>query len=179
MRVAKIKHFVKSLVEVGLENDCFDNLLVDLKEVEEKISTNIELQRYLNDSQVGLRNKQKALTAVFEDFISKHSYNFIFLLLKNNRLNWLSQIIEDSAKFNLHKRELTEIICESVVPLPAKKQLELQELFMEKLKGKVVFRNVLNEKILGGLRIRIGDSVVDSSLAGKIMRLKEKIEKLK
>ncbi|MFA6537351.1 MAG: ATP synthase F1 subunit delta [Patescibacteria group bacterium] len=178
MRIAKIKHFVKSLVEIGVENKCFDNLLADLKEVDKKISENSDLKRYLNDVQVTLAKKKQALQVVFQDFIGKLTYNFVYLLLQNNKINWLPEIIVEAGKMHLKHQDLVEVICESVIPLPNESQKELEKIFEKKVGQKIVFKNILNEKLLGGLRIKIGDSVIDSSLKGKIERLNETIEKL-
>jgi len=177
MKIVKLKHFVKSLVEIGAEQSCFDNLLADLKEVEAKINENFDLVKFLNDAQIPFAKKKKAVQIVFGDFIGKTTYNFLFLLIKNNQLNWLNEILREASNLHLKNNEIIEVVCESVVPLDNEMEKDLRKIFENKLASKIVFKNILNDKLLGGLRIRINDTVIDSSLRGKIERLREKIDK--
>jgi len=53
------------------------------------------------------------------------------------------------------------------------------QMLNPKISGLVnaILRNVINEKLIGGLKLKIHDTIIDSSVFGKIFRLKERIEK--
>lgn len=68
----------------------------------------------------------------------------------------------------------TTLLVESSIPLQ-KKQLDT---IVRKLKGDFLIsevKNIINPALLGGFRVKIGDTVSDYSLQGKIMQLKEAI----
>lgn len=178
MRMVKIKHYVRSLVEIGHENDCFDELTADLSDVDEKINQNLDFKKYLLDKQVPLARKSKALKEIFQDFISQRTYNFILLLIKDGQLDYLSEILTQAGKMSLAHRQLVEVVAESALPLSPDEEDKIKKIIAEKLGRQTVLKNIVNASLLGGLRLRIGDMVIEGSVLGKIERLKQKIESI-
>ena len=176
MKIAKIKHYAKSLIELGLEHNCYDEIIEELKSVEEKLAENLDFKKYLMNKQVTFAEKKKSLVHIFQDFLSKRTYNFLYLLIKNNKLIYLSQILQQTKKVNLKNNQVEEIVVESVVPLTTEMEKAINQIVEKKIGSSVVLRNVINESLLGGLKIIIGDRVIDGSVYGKINRLEKKIE---
>jgi len=176
MKIASIKHYAKALVEIAHENSCWDELLADLESVDVKINENLDFKKYLTDRQVSFEKKKEALETVFQDFISKKTYNFVYLLLKSGKLLSLSSIIELAKKQNLKDKDLLEVIVESVVELSPKQEKKILEVLSEKIGAKLILRNIINKELIAGVKIFFGDTEVDSSLQGKIIRLKHQIE---
>ncbi len=178
MKIAKTKHFAKSLVEIGQEQNCFSALIDDLKSVNAKFDENLDLVKYLVNKQVVFAKKKEALKHVFQDFISEKTYNFIFLLIKSDKLKFLGQIIAQAEKMSLHDGKIIEVVIESASPLNAEQEKEICKIIEKKKGVAVVSRNKIDPKLLGGMKLIIGDTVIEGSLYGKIMRLKQKIEDL-
>lgn len=176
MKIAGIKHYAKALVEMGDEFGCWDELVADLESVDEKINENLDFKKYLTDRQISFEKKKESVKVVFQDFISQKTYNFIYLLLKNNKLLALTSIIETAKKQNLKEKDLFEVIVESVVPVTAKQEKKILEILSKKMESKLVLKNVINADLIAGFKIFIGDTEIDSSIQGKVMRLKQKIE---
>jgi F-type H+-transporting ATPase subunit delta len=78
----------------------------------------------------------------------------------------------------LTSENIFEVIAETVIPLTAGQSEKLQTVLFNKINKKVVIKNLINETLIGGMRIRINDQVIDSTISGKIIRLREKINKL-
>ncbi|HCC23798.1 TPA: ATP synthase F1 subunit delta [Candidatus Falkowbacteria bacterium] len=178
MKGFNVKHYAAALARIGREQGIFDELMSDAQHVAEKIDENLDFKKYLVDPHVSLGNKKKALQMVFQDFVSERTINFILLLIKSKHLGYLDQIIKTAKDSFLTDDQVSEVIVESVVPLTVTQTKQLASLVAEKLGIKVLLRNLINEKILGGLRISIGDTVIDSSIAGKLQRLQTTINTL-
>mgnify|MGYP002641330102 CR=1 FL=1 len=176
MKIAGIKHYSKALVEIAHENNCWDEILADLESVDDKINENLDFKKYLDDRQISFEKKKEALKTVFQDFISNRTYNFIYLLLKNNKLMSLSSIVEFAKKHDLKERDLMEVIVESVVALSPKQEKKIVEILSEKMGAKLILKNIINKDLIAGIRIFFGDTEIDSSLQGKILRLKQETE---
>jgi len=171
-----IKHYAKALVELGLENSCYEALFTDLTDVDQKINENLEFKKYLTDKHVSFRKKQEALKNTFQDFISDKTYNFLFILLKDGKLLELSSVLKEAAKTHLKSQDLFEVVVESVIPLSAEQEKRIQKKLSESISQKLIIKNIINPEIIGGLKIFLGDTEIDGSLRGKILRLKKKIE---
>ena len=44
-QTSTIKHYAKALVELGIENQCYDALVADLVDVDAKINENLEFKK--------------------------------------------------------------------------------------------------------------------------------------
>jgi F-type H+-transporting ATPase subunit delta len=171
-----IKHYAKALVELGLENQCYEALVADLVDVDNKINENLEFKKYLTDKHVTFAQKKEALKNTFQDFVGDKSYNFLYLLIKDSRLLDLSSILKESEKTHLKTRDLFEAVVESVIPLTAPQTKQLHEKLSKAVSQKIIIKNIINPELIGGLKIYLGDTEIDASIKGKILRLKKKIE---
>jgi len=176
MAVNTTKKYSQALVEICRDNNCWDEMLADLQDVSSKLNETLELKRFLNDNQVELSQKQAALKTVFRDFIGQKTYNFLFLLIKAKKLSFLDTIILQAQKLNLEIAGLNELIVESAIPLTAIQEKELKLALEHKYEKTLFIKNIVNRELIGGVRIFLGDITIDSSILGKIERLKRKIE---
>jgi len=115
MKLANAKHYAKSLVAVGEECGCFNELYDDLKDVGGKLDANLDLKKALLNKRVSFARKQKLLKQVFKDFIGERTYNFLFLLLRHGKLGWLSEILILSRRMNLSETDTVEVIVETAL----------------------------------------------------------------
>lgn len=65
------------------------------------------------------------------------------------------------------------ITIESAVKLDDTQKKELEAVLSKKATGS--FTYVVNPKILGGLRVKLGGKQIDLSLAGKLSQIKEQL----
>ncbi len=175
MKKINIKQLAQALIQIGQEENIFEQLLDNLKNVQEKINLEPDYKHYLNDPHVSLKEKRKALEVIFGDFISHRTYNFILILLKYKALGYLDEVIDYAGKHYYHVQNIVEIIAESVVPLKPEQEKQLLEIFGEKLGKQVIVKNLINHDVLGGLRLHVGDQIIDASLRGRLQALKDKI----
>lgn len=171
-----IKHYAKALVELGIENQCYEALVADLIDVDDKINENLDFKKYLTDKHVTFVKKQKALKNTFQDFIGDKTYNFLCLLIKDEKLLELSSILKEADKTHLKSQDLFEVLVESVIPLSASQEKKITEKLLQSVQQKLIIKNIINPEIIGGLKIFLGDTEIDGSIRGKILRLKKKIE---
>jgi len=176
MKSAKIRQLARALVESGNDHGCFSQLIEDLKSVSEKVTASPDANRYLSDKQVDFEKKQTALKHIFQDFISAKTYNFLWLLIKSQKFSSLNEIVGLAEKLNKEVSGVVEVIIESARPIKPEQEKQITKIINEKLKQDVLIKQVLNEKLLAGICLRVGDTVIDASLYGKMMRLKQRIE---
>ena len=178
MATRNLKHYSKALVDLGNQYGIFDELLADLADVSEKIDANPDLRKYLLDPQIKLDKKKKALQAIFQDFISEKTYNFLFILIKDKKIGYLDQIVEKTKKRKKEEEKILEAVIESVVPLDIAQEKDVKQALADKSDKQILIKNLINPDLIAGLRITLGDIVIDSSVQGKIGRLKNIIAQL-
>lgn len=67
------------------------------------------------------------------------------------------------------------VTIESVIALDATQKKELETVLTEKI-PKATFEYLVNEKILGGLRLTAGSKRIDLSLSGRLSQIEKQLE---
>jgi F-type H+-transporting ATPase subunit delta len=178
MKGATTKHYAKAIAGLSDDQAVFDQLIADLVDVHEKLDEALDLKQYLVDPHVSLTKKKEALKTVFQDFISERTYNVLYLLIKNKKLGYLSDVISQAKKEQLSKDDVAEVVIESVIPVTPGQQEKIKTIIADKLQKNVIVRNHINNNLIGGLRLTIGDIVLDGSLTGRLDRLQQQIAEL-
>ncbi len=149
----------------------------DLEFVSGNILKNDELKDFLFSPVVSRADKTDVLRQIFLGKISEPVLNFLFLLVENNRLNILDDVL-----FCL-KQDIDKI--QNVLRADILSAVELnsdeREAVISKLKIKTKMEILadfrVDETLLGGIVIKINDTVIDLSLKKRLKNLKEMIER--
>lgn len=137
-----------------------------------EIINNTQAAHYLLNPTIPGQKKLAFLVAIFENTYKKSTYNFTALLIENRRLHLLPTI---SNLFEIYRAdfEKTIIVCvESYLPLKKDYQQQLITSLEKRFNKKVLLHCSINRNVLGGAIIYAGDQVIDSSVRGKLARLK-------
>ena len=119
----------------------------------------------LSASQIG------SLIADVAGSLSPEQHNFVQLLAKNERLSVLPEIVEHfEALKNAHEGVLDAHIG-SAYPLSDQQVAEVLATLEDKYGRKVKATVSVDPDLIGGISIRIGDEVLDTSVRGKLAQL--------
>lgn len=150
----EIMHDVEVLKNVGLsemkEASCFLSPIVELKV------------------------KYQIIEAVSDKMkLNKLSLNFLKTLIENGKFKYLDQILNDFVKIYNKKHNISEITVETVRELDQKQDNLLKEKLTKLFKQEVKINYVLNQKILGGLVIKNGTTLIDMSLKNQLKKIEQ------
>ncbi len=115
--------------------------------------------------------KADALIGVCGDSLDEQNQNFIHALAENRRLMLLpviSQLFEE-LKAEQERRIGAEVI--SAFPLSGPQLTVLTEKLKNRLKIEITISNTIDESLIGGVIIRAGDLVIDSSIKTRLAKL--------
>lgn len=119
--------------------------------------------------------KKQAIKAVQLSFKSgKLDETIAKKFVKSFKTLSLPQAIQS---LNLYKKGLNReilkktLIVESVIPLSNKDMVKIKSVVLNKF-SILETKNVLNKSLLGGLRITVGDVLIDDSIVGRIKQVK-------
>ena len=166
-----------ALYELASETKCVDEVLSDLQ----------ILKKYTNQSKdfkLLIRSPLIASSAkllVIEKLLLNHVTNtltltFLKVISNNKRFANLSSIISRFVKINFEKRGVISAYITSADELSDKQKSGIESQLHLTLKEKLSLNYKVEKKILGGLIVKIGSKMIDSSLDSKINKLKIAIE---
>ena len=102
--------------------------------------------------------------------------DFARYIYKERKLKLADKIVEQFGKIYNQKKGIIEAEVVSMSKLEGSQVHKVKSFVKEKYQAKeVVLKNVVDGNIKGGMIIRVGDEVVDGSVAGRLEELKKKL----
>ena len=164
------RRYALALGEIASENDSFDqwaNLLNNIS----LIYQDSKSEALFTSNELSDKDFVSVLKDAFTN-LDDLSINFLRLLKKKNRLNLLpsiasyfQEIVDDNA--GIVRGEVTAAVS-------IEKDLsDIESSLSKKLNKKVILSSTIDENIIGGIKIRIGDRLFDGTVKSKLNKLKE------
>ena len=118
------------------------------------------------------------LAGVFADSsgsLSGEQKNFVTMLAQNDRLSVLPEIATLYGKLQSCQDGIVDAHVESAYPLSEVQLAEIVKTLEAKYGKKVVASSSVNASLIGGVSIKIGDEVMDTSVRGKLAQLSQSL----
>ena len=164
--------YATALFELALERNAIDLIAADLGHLEVMIDESEEL-RYLIQSPLFSRNAQKkALSALSEKAgLSEIVRNTLGVIAENRRLFALEDVIKAYRTLVSDHRGEIEARVTSAATLTAGQRDALEAALRKTIGSTVAITTEVDPDLLGGMVVRVGSRMIDSSLRTKLQRL--------
>ena len=165
--------YATALYELADEAGRVDAVAADLKKIQEMISESSDLERLILSPAFSRDDQNIAITKILEkagadELVAK----FTGVVASNGRLFALPQIIDRFLSDLATRRGEVTAEVVSVVTLDSKMQAEAEKA-VSSVAGsdKVSLSMRVDESLIGGLVVRIGSRMIDTSIKTKLNRL--------
>ena len=172
-RVAR--RYAHALMDVAREQQAVDATSESLDLVGRAMAASRELQMLLASPLVAEGRKASVMRALFERRIDRLPMEFIDLLIRKHRERNLQEVI---VQFHALRDELQNVVTVDVtaaVPLRPEQEQALREELERRTGKHVRLRLTSDPTVMGGLVVKIGDTVLDASVAHQLARLREQL----
>lgn len=135
------------------------------------LTENSEVTSVIIDPKILDSDKEKLITDVLKKDLSNEGVNLVKLLVENKRLGIIGTISElfEELKDSHQGSIEAELI---FATKPEKKEVnELIESLEKKFEKKIEANVIVDEEIIGGSIIHVGDTVIDASVKGQLLNL--------
>lgn len=163
--------YAKAVLSLAKDQSIAPIVNQDMKLIATAVAASKDLNEMLQSPIIPTAIKKSALLAVFKD-LNKLSVNLIDTLITNKRIDILGVVAETYNQL-FDKEQGTQVAkVTSAVPLTD----ELKKMVLAKVKeltgNDAEIINVVDESILGGFILRVGDIQYDASISNKLNKLK-------
>jgi len=135
-----------------------------------------DMARIVDDPRVDRAQLDRLLMDIAGDRLSVEGANFLRVLLSNRRLGLLPQIEVQFDALKREHRNALEIHVVSAYAVSATQQRRLSEALSAHFGKSVSLTTEKDPQLIGGVKIRAGDRVIDYSLRGELDRLAAQLE---
>jgi len=165
--------YATALYQLAINSKQVDTILQDLNSFSVLIDENEQLQKLIYSPVFGAEEKSSAITKLLKKAKAKDLVvQFIGTIAKNGRLFAIKEIIFAFNKEVDTRRGKLSAEVVSAIPLDDKRQAQIHKLIISIAGAKEVSLVMrIDASLIGGLVIRIGSRMFDTSLKTKLNRL--------
>ncbi len=164
--------YARALLGAAAKAGAADEILRQLGEI---VDTAIRVSRPLAavfaSPRIDEEEKVRVIQRLFGDQVHPLLLNFLKVMARRGRLRYLTAV--RNAAVAQHDELLGRVVAEvrTAVPLSDDLRDEVSGQISQRLGKQVRLQEVIDDSLLGGMVIRIGDTVFDSSVAGRIEKI--------
>ena len=164
--------YAKALFDLALEREALDSVATSVIKIKTALSESPDFQALTTNPMISRLGASKAVGGVAKLLaLDPLATNFLRTLATNGRLHQLAAII---VAFNTltasHRGEITAQVT-SAHPLQSDQLAAIGANLTARIGKKVAIEALVNPDILGGLLVKIGSQMIDSSISTKLNTL--------
>jgi len=171
-----LRRYAEALFAVASKHDKIDIVYENLRSVSSTFDENTNLEAILKAPVISLNEKKSIISDIFSDKIDAFTLNFLFLVIDKKRDFIIASIFEEFEKIVYDTKGISVAEVESAFQLNDELLTELR-IALEKMSGKsvIISKNIVNNSIIGGIKVTLGDNVIDGSILKKIKQMRESL----
>lgn len=174
MRAKAANRYAKALLDAAIEQEILEKTKEDMAFIQSTILSSPELRLFLKSPIVKKEQKKAALLAIFDKKIGDLSINLLNLLSQKGRENLLEDIAANFHELYNQYHGIIEVDVVSALGIE-KNQLTSLTKKLENITGKKVnVTTSVKEDLIGGMLVRIDDTVIDGTVKHKLNALKDR-----
>ena len=171
--------YAKSLFELASDaggNDKVVEIADELEQICELLRQDKEVRLFFTSPIIDVPKRSETISAIFSNRVTDLTLRFLLVLNNKGRLNHLESI---SVAFDLLVQEVfgrVEVDVFTPTAIDADSINIIKGKVQSMLGKEPVLHPYVDKKMLGGLKLRIGDQLIDGSVQTKLRRLSESIK---
>jgi F-type H+-transporting ATPase subunit delta len=136
--------------------------------------TQPDIANFFRDPKVSREEKIETVGRTFQS-MRPHVVNLLRILAARDRVHLLPTILQELSTLDREARGILEARVTVARSIDQREQDEVRRR-LEQLTGKTVeVRTDVDPSILGGIVVRMGDRLIDASVAGRLQRLRQEL----
>jgi F-type H+-transporting ATPase subunit delta len=167
------KRYAKALFEVALQQQQVLEVEQELRAVVSGLTGDQEIIKFIVSPNISDEAKQNVLHASLDGKVSEPVLRTVLLLIERGRVELLQDLLDDYVKIEGDSLGIADARVYSTYALKEEEKEAVAREFGGRVNKKIRIENIVDPALLGGLKVAIGDTIYDGSLAGKLERLEQ------
>ncbi len=157
--------YAQSLLELAEEAGRMDPIAAEVAELLRLLETEPELAGLLSSRKLTTAQRADAIERIFKGRTDDLVYHFIQVVNVKGRLERLGRILSGFALLHDEKRGVVKAQAYVAIELTEDQQQRIAEIVSAVTGREAVVQQRVDQRLLGGMKLRVGDLLVDASLA--------------
>ncbi|MGY0391302.1 ATP synthase F1 subunit delta [Bizionia sp. KMM 8389] len=163
--------YAKAVLSLATEKQVAEAINTDMVLIAKTLKANSELQEAINNAVIKSEAKKAILLQVFPD-VNAMVVELFKVLDANKRLDLIEAVaVKYTELFDIQNGKETAVVT-TAVPITSDVETKVLAKIKELTNKAVTVKNIVDESILGGFILRVGDIQYNASIANKLDKLK-------
>jgi len=166
--------YARSLFEVAKEHDKLDSVREQLGEFADALNANRELQVFFFSPYFSTQEKKDGLSKAVSG-TEKILDNFLALLIEKHRMPAVFRVRRELDRMWERENRLLPVEVTSAIELDEQTVKQIGDRIGEQTGQKVELSARVEPDILGGIVVRVGNSIIDASIRARLEQLRKQV----
>lgn len=173
------KTYGEALFELAMEQNALEAVAEEVQVILEVFAENQDFMKLLNHPKISKEEKISVIEHSFKGKMSDTIVGFLVIIVQKGRHNDISDIFQYFITEVKEYKNIGVVFVTSATGLTEQQKKDIEEKLLKTTKY-VAFEMhfSVDVSLIGGMVIRIGDRVVDSSIRTKINSMAKSLEKI-
>lgn len=122
------------------------------------------------------KDKEQVLGKVFKHALSPTTLNFLLVLSRKGRLPHITAVLRAFTDLVQEAFGRVDVEVSTAAPLDPAAGEALRQRLSSALKREVIMHAKVDEALIGGVRVQVGDHLIDASVSTQLRRMRDQFE---
>lgn len=168
--------YARALFELAVEQNVLDATGDELRQFVGLMDSNRDLDSLFSHQTIDTGRRSQTIEKLFKGRVSQRTHNFLLLLNRKGRLGSLRAIAAAFDRMAKEKRGEIDVDVHTARPLTPAQLDKVAARVSAAIGKRAIVHPHVDGSLIGGLRVRIGDKLIDASVAAQLRRLARQLE---
>jgi F-type H+-transporting ATPase subunit delta len=167
------RRYAEAAFEIGREDRALDAWERDLERLRAVLADE-EVRALAEHPAVAYADKERVLRRVAGD-VSDEAMNLVLLMIRRGRPGAIDKMVDRFGELVRRERGVALAEVRTALPLDDEQREALTERLHELTDQQIEINEVVDESLIGGITVRIGDQLYDASVRTRLERLRARL----
>lgn len=169
------RRYARALFDVAQQDGTTERVETDLETIDALLRTSPNLLRVLRAPTIGREQKKALVRRLFESQVSNLTLRFLFLLIDKRREAVLPEVNREFRALSYEAHNILPVTARVATRLTPEERTRLTQILSRRTGKTVELSEEVDPGLIGGVVLRLGDTIIDGSVAGQLRRLRQQL----
>jgi F-type H+-transporting ATPase subunit delta len=170
------RRYAQALLGEAMDRGSVDAADADMAMIRRSLADSDELRRFFTSPIISRDKKASIVRALFGGRVSDLTLRFMLMMVDKQREHIFSEVSDAYARIRDEQLGIENVSARIARPMPDDEERELRESIERFVGKRVRLSTTLDSSLVGGVIVRVGDTLYDGSISNQLRSLRERLE---
>jgi F-type H+-transporting ATPase subunit delta len=173
-RETAARRYAEAAFDIGRGDRTLDAWERDLARLASLLES-AELRSFLEHPAIPFARKEAVVQQIAGEGVSREALALVLLMVRRGRPGAIGRMIEHFGELLRRERGIALAEVRTALPLDDEQRRAIEERLTQITGDKIEMREMVDEDLIGGVAVRIGDTLYDASVRSRLERLRARM----